>query len=167
MKPVIAVLLLYTSLFQAGAATAQSEFGPAFSHHVPLAGTGAGSFVLEARLGGVQGEFLLDTGASMITVSRRFFAKIEASGAVTHQRQVAARMASGKIQALDVYLIEDFSLGADCRLGPVEVAVLKGGDRNLLGMSALALAAPFAVYTTPPSLGLSNCGHPPPGFAAR
>lgn len=129
-----------------------------FPHSFPLAQTGSGSLTVAADLGGVSSEFLLDTGASMITVSPRVFAELKRLGSAVKVRRVAARSAGGRLQALDVYRVEKFVLGKTCELGPVEVAVMRSGGRNLLGLAALEQAAPFAISTTPPELGLARCG---------
>lgn len=129
-----------------------------FPESVPLNPTAAGSYSLTATVGGVDADFLLDTGASMATVNSDLFKKIRELGNVTKVRSVGARLASGKIEVLDVYQVQHFTLGSDCDLGPLEVAVLKRGGRNLLGMNVLQRAAPFAISLSPPALGLSQCG---------
>ena len=134
------------------------EVAALFSHSVPLHQTGAGSYTVNATVGGVEAELLLDTGASMVTVSSSLFKQIRKQGKATRIRRVGARLASGKVEVLDVYSVQHFSLGYDCELGPVEVAVLKNGGRNLLGMNVLELAAPFVFTASPPALGLSKCG---------
>lgn len=134
------------------------DFSALFAHSVPLAESGAGSYSVMGTLGGVEVEFLLDTGASMVTVSAPLFDRIQELGAAVKVRRVGARLASGKVEAMDVYQVDRLLLGEGCDLGPVEVAVLKRGGRNLLGMNALQQAAPFAISTTPPVLGLSQCG---------
>ncbi len=136
-------------------------FDALFRHSVPLTRTGAGSLTLSAELGGVSGAFLLDTGASLVTVNPELFERLQERGGAVRVRRVGARLASGKIEALDVYRVERFVLEGGCDLGPVEVAVMKRGGRNLLGLSALQQAAPFAVSTSPPALGLSRCGAEP------
>ena len=153
--PVVLVLL---SVLPAGTLQAQQpDLLQLFAHSVPLAQSGAGSFNIRASVGNVEDEFLLDTGASLVTVSNSLFRKIRKSSDVTKVRQVGARLASGKVEVLDVYRAERFVLGTDCELGPVEFAVYKRGGRNLLGMNALSQASPFAVSVTPPALGLSGC----------
>jgi predicted aspartyl protease len=138
----------------------QLDFSALFAHSVPLSASSAGSFSVSGTLGGVEMEFLLDTGASMVTVSSALFKQIQDGGGMAVKvRRVGARLASGKVEVLDVYQVEHFSLGSGCDLGPVEVAVLKQGGRNLLGMNALQQAAPFAISTSPPVLGLSQCGY--------
>ncbi|MEE4192569.1 MAG: retropepsin-like aspartic protease [Halieaceae bacterium] len=129
-----------------------------FAHQVPLQPTSAGSFTLIGTLGGATGEFLLDTGASMITVSREFFESMPAQVGLKPSRRVAARLASGRTQTVEVYEFSTLQLGQECVVGPVEVAVMPRGGRNLLGMSVLMNAAPFAVSASPPALALSRCG---------
>jgi hypothetical protein len=66
-------------------------------------------------------------------------------------------MADGRTKAINVYSVEQLVLGQSCRIGPLEVAVIPGATRNILGLSALNKAAPFAIYTSPPTLALSGC----------
>jgi predicted aspartyl protease len=128
-----------------------------FSFSVPLSQSGSGSMTVIADIGDVESEFLLDTGASMVTVSRELFEQVRDQAGTIKVRQVGARLASGKLQLMDVYEVQHFSLGDNCDLGPLEIAVLERGGRNLLGMNALQSAAPFAVFTFPPALAISNC----------
>lgn len=150
--------MLVLGLIHGPSLSANPIFDTLFPHSFPLLQTGSGSLTIAAKLGGVSGEFLLDTGASMITVSQNMFAELEKLGSAVRVRKVAARTASGRLRTLDVYRVEKFVLGEACELGPVEVAVMRGGERNLLGMAALEQSAPFAISTTPPSLGLASCG---------
>lgn len=124
---------------------------------VPLAQSGSGSFTIEGEMGGVRSEFLLDTGASMVTINRNLFDEIRKRNSIEKVRTVGARLASGKVELLDVYRSDSFIIGASCDLGPVEFAVVKRGGRNLLGMNALKQAAPFSISFTPPQLSLSQC----------
>lgn len=164
------IVLAFVSFAGIGNLSAQERaaFSALFAHSVPLSDSGAGSYSVSGTLGGVEMEFLLDTGASMVTVSASLFKQIQNHGGMAAKvRRVGARLASGKVEVLDVYRVEHFSLGSQCDLGPVEVAVLKQGGRNLLGMNALQLAAPFAISTSPPVLGLSQCGHSLPQVSLR
>ena len=147
-------LLLTAMSTQAGEPT--TTFTP-FDTSVPMVATGTGSFTVTASLGGTSGEFLLDTGASLVTITPELFKRLRKSGQVEAAGQVAARDAAGRLETLRLYRVESLTLGEQCQLGPVNVAVLKGGSRNLLGMSALAQAAPFAVSMSPPALALSRC----------
>ena len=133
-----------------------TSFTP-FEYEVPLKGTGAGSLSVTAQIGSVTGDFLVDTGASMVTIEKDLFDELRRMGSLLKVRSVAARLANGRVQALDVYMVEHFFLGSDCDLGPIEVAVVPRGGRNLLGMNALNQAAPFGFSIEPPALGLSRC----------
>ena len=133
-----------------------SAFKP-FAFEVSLEGTSAGNLTVTAHIGGIEREFLVDTGASMVTVEKALFDELRKLGTVVKVRSVAARLANGKIQALDVYLVDQFLLGSQCNLGPIEIAVVPRGVRNLLGMNALNQAAPFGLSIEPPALGLTRC----------
>ena len=127
---------------------------------VPLEQAPGGSLYVDAEAGGISASFLVDTGAGLVTVSEAFFDKLAARGAVREVRRVAARLANNRLQALTVYEVAEFRIGAHCDIGPVEVAVMPGGGRNLLGLSALGRAAPFTVSMAPPALHLSGCTLP-------
>lgn len=152
-------LILVISLLCAShlRADVMPDLATMFPENVPLSHTGAGSYSLSATVGGIDADFLLDTGASMTTVNSDLFKKIRESGQVSKVRAVGARLASGKIEVLDVYLVQGFLLGNSCELGSVEVAVLNKGGRNLLGMNVLQRAAPFAISLSPPALAMSHC----------
>lgn len=127
---------------------------------VPLDQAPGGSLYVDAEAGGVSASFLVDTGAGLVTVSEAFFDQLEARGAVREVRRVAARLANNRLQPLTVYEVAQFRIGEHCDIGPVEVAVMPGGGRNLLGLSALGRAAPFTVSMAPPALHLSGCSLP-------
>lgn len=161
-RMLLGIKLLTLVLTVSPASTALSEQPEAvsaelFSFSVPLSQSGSGSMTVIADIGDVESEFLLDTGASMVTVSRELFEQVRDLAGTIKVRQVGARLASGKLQLMDVYEVQHFSLGDNCNLGPLEIAVLERGGRNLLGMNALQSAAPFAVFTYPPALAISNC----------
>ena len=128
-----------------------------FKHQVPLHPTGSGSLTVSARVGDIGAEFLVDTGASMVTLDRILFQTVSRNTKYQKTKSVAARMADGKIHLLDVYHLEHFFINGDCDLGPLEIAVESSGGRNLLGMNALQQAAPFGISIEPPLLGLTRC----------
>lgn len=137
-----------------------------FDHQVPLATSPGGSFYVTSSVAGIEAEFLVDTGAGYVTVDGTLFRALRAAGAVREVRRVAARLANGTLKPVTVYEVEHFVIGDGCDVGPVEVAVLDGAGRNLLGLSALTRAAPFAIHTAPPALALTGCGLGP-AVAAR
>lgn len=128
-----------------------------FDHQVPLLTSPGGSFYVNSSVAGIEAEFLVDTGAGYVTLGSELFRALRAESAVREVRRVAARLANGKLKPVTVYEVEHFVIGDGCDVGPVEVAVLEGAGRNLLGLSALTRAAPFAIHTSPPALLLSGC----------
>ncbi|WP_339867233.1 retropepsin-like aspartic protease [Pseudohongiella nitratireducens] len=138
---------------------AQASLDIIHSGDIPLTQTGAGSYTVNAVIGGIDAEFLLDTGASMVTVNTQFFEQLRDSTDVTRVKRVGARLASGKVEILDVYRVSSFLLNGACELGPLEIAVLPRGGRNLLGMNALQQAAPLNMSFTPPKMNLAGCMH--------
>lgn len=138
------------------------EQGVAFERpgaaHIALNSSGAGSLLINASIGGRQEEFLLDTGAAMVTISRRLHRHLESNGVSTPVREVAARLADGRLRTMSVHRIESLDIGSGCVLSDVEVLVAPGEGRNLLGLNALSRFAPFTLSLQPMSLELSNCG---------
>ena len=105
----------------------------------------------------VDSTFLIDTGASLSTISRELFKKIKTDQDVTHVRRIAARLANGKFQTADVYRISNFVIGNLCEVESIEVAVMPHNGRNILGMDVLALTAPFGLNLDRKELAVSQC----------
>jgi predicted aspartyl protease len=126
---------------------------------LPLTATGAGSLSVNIRLGAHDTEFLVDTGASMVTLSRSVYRRLERAKLVRGERQVAGRLADGRMQLMSVYRLEALTLSPECQLRDVEVLVLPGEGRNLLGLNVLTRFAPLTLHTQPLGLELSHCDH--------
>lgn len=125
---------------------------------VPMTDSGAGNFSVSASFGADPSTpFLVDTGAGLTTISQRLFRSLQRTRKLQPIRRVAARLADGRLRALDVYKIDDFRLGDECSLGAIEVAVMANDGRNILGMSALAKTAPFGLHLTPAALAVTRC----------
>lgn len=85
----------------------------------------------------VEAEFLLDTGASMVMMNDKLFRLISKHQKTVSTGKVAASMASGRVKAIPTYEIPSLILANGCDVGPVEVAVIRGATRNLIGLNAL------------------------------
>ncbi|MEQ8233627.1 MAG: retroviral-like aspartic protease family protein [Gammaproteobacteria bacterium] len=139
-----------------------------FDIEVPLSRADSGNFYVEGELNGnVSASFLVDTGSGLLTVSAELLDELERHGKVTRSGRMAARLANGRLQAVNLYRVERFVLGGHCDLGAVDVAVMPGARTNILGLNILQRAAPFAVHVTPPKLALSACGLVAEALAAR
>lgn len=126
--------------------------------NVPIDKSQSGSLYVEAVINSnIRSQFLVDTGAGMVTLNRELFEQISESGKVEKTGEIAARLANGKYETMNLYKVQSFSIGENCNLGEMEVAVMKRAGRNILGLSALTTAAPFTVHTKPLALVLSGC----------
>ncbi|MGE0484070.1 MAG: TIGR02281 family clan AA aspartic protease [Gammaproteobacteria bacterium] len=157
-------LLACVALLSVCAAGAAAEFDT----RVPLERAASGNFYVEGVLNAnVRSKFLVDTGSGLVTITEDLLDALNADGRVERAGRVAARLANGKVQAVQLYRVEHFRVGASCELGPVDVAVMPGRGANILGLNVLARAAPFAVHVEPPALTLSDCALGAAELAAR
>lgn len=157
--------LMAAGLLVSGGIGAQPLEDDTLGHSVALVPSGAGTLEVAASVAGVDTTFLLDTGAGVVTVSETLFAAVRKVAQPRPVREMAGRLASGKIERIRVYAVDDFTVG-DCNLGTVEVAVMRGKGRNLLGLSALKPVAPITIALDPPALTLSQCALPTATVAA-
>jgi len=116
------------------------------------------TFYIEVGVAGAGPEsYLVDTGAGYMTITDATLARSRAAGTATYVRELEGRLADGRVLQVPVYRITEIMVGERCRLRDVEVAVLPGASRGLLGLSALRKASPFEFSVEPPTLRLSNC----------
>lgn len=133
-----------------------------FEFRIPIVQQSSGNFYVAGTLeNDDEAEFLVDTGAGMVILSEKTFQSLNKSSKQEVTKRIALRMADGRSKAVNVYTLSKLILGQACNVGPVEVAVIPGGVSNILGLNVLKKAAPFAIYTSPPSLALSACAELP------
>lgn len=82
---------------------------------------------------------------------------LKSNGLARFMMHLRGRMADGSEREFPVYSIESISIGDACWLRDVEVAVLPGNTRPILGLNVLQRAAPFIFSFEPPRLVLSHC----------
>jgi predicted aspartyl protease len=129
-----------------------------FDFKIAMSQADSGNFYVKGRFGSEENiDFLVDTGSGLVILSELAFKRLAVMEGSTPVSRKAARMADGRTKAINVYSVDQLVLGESCRIGPLEVAVIPGATRNILGLSALNKAAPFAIYTSPPTLALSGC----------
>ena len=138
-----------------------------FEFRIPITQKDSGNYYVAGTLENDDTiEFLVDTGAGMGMLAERTFKSLVDVSQQQPSRRIAVRMADGRTKAVNVYTLEHLLLGTDCDVGPLEVAVIPGAANNILGLDILKRAAPFAIYTSPPSLALSACSRLATGIAA-
>jgi predicted aspartyl protease len=129
-----------------------------FSYSAEMHRVESGNYYVHGSFGaGVETELLVDTGSGYVALTRETFARLKGSPGVTYLRDIAGSMANGKVLSVPVYRVASLKLGSSCVLNDVEVAVMPGGTRDILGLSALRKAEPFALQLEPPVLYLSTC----------
>lgn len=133
---------------------------------IPLQASGAGSLTLEVELASEAAAFVVDTGAAMVSIERRLLKKLQKRGAVQPSHDVFVRLADGTLATVTVQRVSRLRLPGGCELHDLDVLVLPGEGRNLLGMNALRQFAPFTLRLDPLRLELSHCAHAPRTVAA-
>jgi len=129
-----------------------------FEFKIPISQQNSGNYYVAGTLENEDKvEFLVDTGAGMVILAEKTFKSLTEISNKKPTKRIAVRMADGRTKAVNVYTLDRLVLGQDCNVGPLEVAVIPGARNNILGLNVLNKAAPFAIYTSPPSLALSAC----------
>lgn len=129
-----------------------------FSYTADMHRVDSGNYYVHGSFGpGVETDLLVDTGSGYVALTRSTFARIKDLPGVTYLRDIAGSMANGKVLNVPVYRVASLKVGTSCVLTDVEVAVMPGGTRDILGLSALRKAEPFAMQLEPPVLYLSSC----------
>lgn len=129
-----------------------------FAHSAEMRRVESGNYYVHGIFGaGVETDLLVDTGSGYVALTRDTFARVKDLPGVTYLREIAGSMANGKLLNVSVYRVASLKLGASCILTDVEVAVMPGGTRDILGLSALRKVEPFAMQLEPPVLLLSSC----------
>lgn len=125
---------------------------------LPLQQQGAGGYYVHGLLGGtVEADMLVDTGSSYVVLSGSTFARLKRQGHAVYQRTIRGATATGRVLDARVFLVSELALGEACVLQDVEVVVMPGADRDILGLSALRRLQPFALQFDPATLTVSAC----------
>jgi predicted aspartyl protease len=133
------------------------------AYEVALQQSDAGTYYVPGRLGfGIETEFLVDTGSSYVVLSRDTFRSLKAHTSPVRLRDIQGAMASGRALRVPVYRLDMLAIGDRCVLRDVEVAVVPGATRDILGLSALRHMAPVLVGLDPPRLRFARCAAGPP-----
>ncbi|MCU0760759.1 MAG: retroviral-like aspartic protease family protein [Steroidobacteraceae bacterium] len=146
-NPVWALILLAT--------TAAAE---PFGDSVPMQQRASGNYYVAGTLhGGVRTDFMVDTGSGYVSLSPAVFERLQATAGATFLRYIVGSMANGQTVRVPVYRIPTLELSPECVLQDVEITVMPGSHRNILGLSALRRVSPFALDLQPARLMLSDC----------
>ena len=152
--------LLISALSFALLTTSNVALAGDFEFKVPISQHNSGNYFVAGTLENDESvEFLVDTGAGMVILAEKTFDALTEISSKRPTKRIAVRVADGRTKAVNVYTLNQLVLGSECNVGPLEVAVIPGGVNNILGLNVLKKVAPFAIYTSPPSLAVSTCTH--------
>ena len=118
----------------------------------------SGNFYVSATLAGnVDTDLLLDTGSGYVSIGKDTFTRISKNLGLRFSRYTYGRMASGKVEKVTLYFVDELKLSNDCILKNIEVAHFPKADKDILGLNALSRLQPFTVQLAPVSFTSSNC----------
>lgn len=124
---------------------------------MPLVEQDSGHYYVHGRIGGgIETDFLVDTGSGYVALSKATFDRVRARSPTAFVRLIVGVTADGGRLEVPIHRVAEIAIG-ECRIGDVEVAVLRSADRDILGLSALRRVEPFALTLSPPRLWLSDC----------
>lgn len=149
-------LLIFSIVIGAGSASLVSASEVQVS--LPLTEHGMSTYYARVAVKGTdERPFMVDTGAGYTTINKAMLKELQAHDLAEFKRSITAVMANGSETVVKIYSISEMTLGSNCSFQNVEVAVLPGTSRTILGMSLLKRAAPFTFNAEPPSLSLGQC----------
>jgi len=119
---------------------------------------GASTFYVHGEILGMGPvKMMVDTGSGYSTINEETLAVLKHHGHAEYVKELTGILANGDRMVVEVYSISALSIGNNCWLENIEVAVFPGKTRQILGLSALKKTAPFTFSVDPPELSLSNC----------
>lgn len=146
-------LLLFTGVF-----CFEGAISGELATEIPLLDKGISTYYVQGRIAGQDEiDLLVDTGAGYTAINEKTLKVLKKKGLAHHTRNVAATLADGKKVVVPIYMVDSLEIGGSCKISNVEVAVLPGNARCILGLTALKRVAPFMVSVDPPAISLSNC----------
>ena len=117
-----------------------------------------GTYTLSGQLTpSLKEEFLFDTGASMVMIGKKLFDQISKHHKPVSTGKIAAVMASGNVKTIPTYTLPSLVLGNGCDVGPIEIAVVRGATRNLIGLNALSKLGSITIDIQHGKLLIDEC----------
>ncbi len=125
---------------------------------IPLYKKSAQTYYIKAQIGNLATtEFMLDTGSGYNTINEETLEKLKANGSATYIKNIVGILADGSLKTVPIWSLSQFNIGGVCILKNVEAAVFPNRTRQILGLSALKMTAPFTVSFDPAKIVLSHC----------
>ena len=149
MKRLLPVLIILASPW----AVANSE-----QRLIPMQTYGASTYYINSEiLGAGQYSMLVDTGSAYSVINEETLASLSSNGQAFFVKKLRGKMADGSERVIPLYRIAAINLGGNCLIKDIHAAILPGKTRQIIGISTLMRAAPFAMSFDPPMLSLNQC----------
>lgn len=149
MKKLLSLLIVLVSPW-AGADTEQQM--------IPMQTYGASTYYINSEiLGAGQYSMLVDTGSAYSVINEETLASLNSKGQAYFVKNLRGKMADGSEKVVPLYRIAAINLGGNCLIKDIHAAILPGKTRQIIGISTLMRAAPFAMSFDPPMLSLNQC----------
>ncbi len=125
---------------------------------IPMQTFGAHTYYIDTEIPGV-GEYsmLVDTGSAYSVINETTLTSLSSSGQAHFVKELRGKMADGSERVVPLYRIESINLGGNCLIKDVQAVMINGNSRQIIGISTLMRAAPFAMSFDPPMLSLNQC----------
>jgi len=125
---------------------------------MPLVESAAKTLYVDAAIDTLNStKFMLDTGSGYTTINQKTYDALKNAQRIHFVKKIVGLLADGSQRSVNIWRVKSITLNGSCKLHNIEVAVLAGTSRQILGLTALRKAAPFTISLDPPSLSLSNC----------
>jgi predicted aspartyl protease len=108
-------------------------------------------------IGAGSATFLVDTGAAYSAINQRTLDTLKAGNQAVFVKNLSVVVSDGSHSQVPIYKINGINLDGKCTVRNVEVAVLPGNTRQILGLNALRMTSPFVFSVNPPEFRLSHC----------
>lgn len=119
---------------------------------------GAHTYYISSEIPGAgQFSMLIDTGSAYSVINEETLAILNSKGLAHFVKKLSGTMADGSERVIPLYRITAINLGGNCLIKDVHAAILPGKTRQIIGISTLMRAAPFAMSFDPPMLSLNQC----------
>jgi len=149
MNKLLSVLIILASPW----ARADSE-----QQQIPMRTHGAHTYYISSEIPGAgQFSMLIDTGSAYSVINEETLASLSNKGQAHFVKKLRGTMADGSKRVIPLYRISAINLGGNCLIKDIHAAILPGKSRQIIGISTLMRAAPFAMSFDPPMLSLNQC----------
>jgi predicted aspartyl protease len=144
-------------LFSVCCLTSTLLFGQ--DHQIPLTESEGGTFYLDSTVSGTDSHMLFDTGSKYVVLGKTTFRELKQTHNMVPIRTIHAVMANGRGSYYPVYQLDQLEFSDNCVFFNVEVVVMEGSNRDILGLNVIKEMTPLELHVYPlPFIVTTECG---------